>query len=285
MFSSNTRCAAAPGFAAVLTLLNLGACTHHSQASSQVVAKVNDREITVSQLNQALNVIDPDTLTPDVTRRAISSLVDEELLVQSAVESRLDRDPATVAAMERARRQVLAAAYAERVLYPKSPVTLADEEKYFKQNPGLFERRKLYRLTVYTVQPSDMSDLLKADLDTVHSAEQVRDTLEKHQIKYETQHLNTPAEDLPLGKIKEFSEASVGDLLIANGSDGRILLISIVALEDRPLSFEAAKPAIDAFLIKTRNTEAINEHLKAEKKAASISYVGQFAQYAAAVKK
>jgi peptidyl-prolyl cis-trans isomerase C len=281
MHRSNARCAVAWAGALILTSLGLGACTPHSQARSQVVAKVNDHEITVSQLNQALNVIDPETLTPDVTKRAIDSLVDEELLVQSAMQNRLDRDPVTVAAFEHARRQILAETYAERLLYPKAPIALADEESYFKQNPGLFENRKVYRLTVYTLRPTDMSDLLKADLNNTHSADQVRDVLEKHQIKYEAQHLNSPAEDLPLEKVKEFSEASVGDLLIASERDGRILLIAVVGLEDKPLSFEAAKASIDQYLTKKRNTEAIREHLKAEKAAAKISYVGQFAQYAA----
>jgi EpsD family peptidyl-prolyl cis-trans isomerase len=282
---SNARCAGALVGVVILTSLSLTGCTRHSQAKSQVVAKVNDHEITVSQLNQALNVINPDTLTPDVTKRAIESLVDEELLVQSAVQNRLDRDPATVAALEHARRQILAETYAERILYPKAPVSLSEEEKYYKQNPGLFESRKVYRLTVYTLHLADMSDLLKTDLNTTHSAEQVRDVLEKHQIKFETQRLNSPAEDLPLDKVKEFSEASVGDLLIADQRDGRVLLIAVVGLEDKPLSFESAKVSIDQYLTKKRNTEAIQEHLKAEKSVAKISYIGQFGQYAAAGQK
>jgi peptidyl-prolyl cis-trans isomerase C len=285
MYRSNAQSASALAGALVLTSLSLGACTHHSQNKSQVVAKVNDHEITVSQLNQALNDVDPETLTPDVTRHAIDSLVDEELLVQSAVRNRLDRDPETVAALEHARRQILAETYAERVLYPKVPVSLAEEEKYYKENPWLFENRKVYQLTVYTLRPTEMSDLLKADLDQTHAADQVRDVLEKHQIKYEAEHLTSPAEDLPLKKVQQFSEAAVGDLLIANERDGRSLLICVVGIEPKPLSFEASKASIDQFLTKKRNTEAIEEHLRGQKAQAKISYVGQFAQYAAAGQK
>jgi EpsD family peptidyl-prolyl cis-trans isomerase len=265
--------------ALVVSLLDLTACSRHPQTKSQVVAKVNEREITVSQLNQVLDAINPETLTPEVTRRAIDSLVDEELLVQSALHNNLDRDPGTVAAFERARRQILAEAYAERMLYPKTPVSLAEEESYFKHNPALFENRRVYQLTVYTVKESDMSDLLKADLNSTHSADQVRDVLQRHQIKYETQHLNSPAEDLPLDKVRQFAAASVGDLLIANQRDGTDMLICLVALEEKPLSFEAAKASIDQYLTNKRNNEAIQEHLKMEKAAAKIAYVGQFAQY------
>src|SRR5689334_8138215 len=102
----------------VCAVLTLTACSRHAQTNSQVVATVDDREITVSQLNQALAGVNPDALTPALTRQAIDSLVSEELLVRDALQNRLDRDPATVAAIERARRQILAQAYAERVLYP-----------------------------------------------------------------------------------------------------------------------------------------------------------------------
>jgi peptidyl-prolyl cis-trans isomerase C len=127
----------------LLAALCVAGCARHAQTKSQVVAKVNDKEITISQLDQALDSMNPDTLTPEVTRRAIDSLVNEELLVQQALKNKLDRDPATVAALERARRQILAQAYAERMVYPRSPLALAEEEKYYQDHPGLFENRRV----------------------------------------------------------------------------------------------------------------------------------------------
>jgi peptidyl-prolyl cis-trans isomerase C len=99
---------------------------HGATKSSQVVATVNNHEITTSQLNQALEAAGVDQVTPAEEKEAIDSLVAEELLVQDALKSKLDRQPAVVLAMERARRQVLAQAYAERSLY--SPTALEIEE-------------------------------------------------------------------------------------------------------------------------------------------------------------
>jgi peptidyl-prolyl cis-trans isomerase C len=262
----------------VLTLTGLAACGRHQQTNSQVVARVNNGEITVSQLNQALNAADPETVTPQITQKAIDSLVNEELLVQSAITNRLDRDPAAVAAIEHARRQILAEVYAERLVYPKGPISLQEEEQYYRQNPGLFERRKLYQLAAYTIKRSDMSDMLSKDLDSTHSSDQVRDMLDKHQIKYQTQHLHSAAEDLPIEKVGAFAAANVGDVLISDHTDGSVTLISVVGLEDNPLSFEAAKPAIAEFLRKKRNVAALEEHLKVERAAAKIAYLGQFAR-------
>jgi peptidyl-prolyl cis-trans isomerase C len=269
----------------MLVALSIAGCVRHAPGRSQVVVKVNDREITLSQLNQALDSVDSAALTPDVTRRTLDSLVDEELLVQEALKNKLDRDPATVAALEHARRQILAEAYAERMVYPRSPVQLSDEEKYYKEHPGLFENRRVYRLTMYSVPQGQMNDILRSDLNATHSADQVRQVLEKHGIRYETQQMTAPAEDLPIDKVAQFAAASVGDLMIADQDGGKVLLISIVDTEPKPLAFEAAKTAIDQYLTKQRNNEAIQEHLKMDKATADISYVGEFAQYGATARR
>ena len=266
--------------AAWLTACMLAACgtKQHAGTKSQVVARVNDREITTMQLNQKLQALNPATLTPEITRRALSSLIDEELLVQEAQKAKLDRDPATVAAFEHARRQILAQTFAERRIFPRTGVSLTEEEQYYKENPPLFEHRKVYHLTIYTIKNSDMTDLMRADMNTAASSDQVREVLNKHGIKYEVQMVNSPAEDLPMEKLAQFANARAGDLLMAQQSDSKLLLVSIVDVEDRPLTFERAKPVIAAYLTKERNTQAIEDHLKTQRSGAAISYVGEFAR-------
>jgi EpsD family peptidyl-prolyl cis-trans isomerase len=262
----------------VASLWGLAACgsVDRSAGADQVVAKVNDREITVTQLNQALQSVNPIAPTPEQTKETIDSLIDEELLVQAALKIKLDQDPATMAAFERARRQILVQTYAQRVLYPKKSIALAEQQKYYKDNPALFANRKLYHLTVYSVQQSDVTAALTADLNSVHSSDEVRAVLEKHEIKFETRQLNSAAEDLPMEKLSEFAGAEVGDLLIAQQMDGKMLLISIVGLENRSLPFERAKAEIDEYLTKTAHARAVEERLKVEKAVAKISYVGAF---------
>lgn len=264
--------------------LGLVACgsQHHAASKTQVVAKVNDKELTTLQLNQTLQILNPPSLTPEVTQHALSSLVDEEILVQEAQKAQLDREPATVAALEHARRQILAQTFAERQIFPRTQVPLNEQEKYYKDHPALFEHRRIYRLTVYTIHSPDMTDLLSTDLNTVGSADQVRDVLNKHGIKYEVQMVNAPAEDLPLQKIAQFANAKVGDVLTAQQPGGKVLLISVVNLEDKPLTFERAKPTITAYLTKERNSQAIEDHLKLQRTGARISYLGEFSKYSTA---
>jgi EpsD family peptidyl-prolyl cis-trans isomerase len=257
----------------------LSGCGAHSSSkgASQVVAQVNDQSLTVLQLNQALQRAGIDTANPQAIKAAIDSLVDEELLVQQAVKNQLDRDPSVVQAIDQARRRVLAQTYAERMLYPKTPVTLADEEQYYRGHQPLFEHRRLYRLTVFTVQEADLTGGLSGDLDKTHSVDEVRNVLERHEIKYETQQLTPAAEDLPLDKLDQFAKAEVGDLLIAGRGDGKTSLLAVVGVEERPLSFEHAKPVIERYLTTMRNKEATDAYLKRVKETARISVSPHYA--------
>jgi EpsD family peptidyl-prolyl cis-trans isomerase len=229
-------------------------------------------------LNDAIQATGAETATPEATRQAVASLIDEELLVQDALRGKLDRDPSIVQALEHARRQVLARAYAERAIYPKTAISVMEVEKYYRNNPALFENRKLYRGMVFTLQSADVSEALDRDLESAHSADAVRGVLEKHEIRFETQLLDSAAENLPLDKVAQFAQANVGDLLSGRQPNGGSVLISLTSIDPRPLSFERAKPMIENYLLATRNSRTLKEHLKDERAAARISYGAGFTQ-------
>lgn len=249
-----------------------------SKMRSQIVAQVNNENVTVLQLNQALESAGVGAATPETVKAAIDSLVDEELLIQQAVKHQMDRDPSVVQAMDQARRRVLAQAYAQRMLYPKSPITLADEEQYYRSHQALFEHRRLYRLTAFTLPTSDMTERLSDDLSGTHSVDDVRNVLEHHEIKFETQQINSAAEDLPLDKLDEFAKAQVGDLLILGHQDGKTSLLSVVSVEEHPLSFEHAKPIVERYLTTIRNKEATAAYLKRVRETAKISVSARYTQ-------
>jgi peptidyl-prolyl cis-trans isomerase C len=263
-------------WAAVAIALLAGCSGRGSEQHSQVVATVNDHDLTVMQLNQALQASGAEE-NPQSTRKALTSLIDEELLVQQATKNQLDRDPVIMLAMEQARRHLLAQAYAERMVYPKTTVSLGEMEEYYRAHPALFANRRLYRLTVFAIRDSDMSSLLAADLDNARSEDDVRAALQRHEIKFETQPLSASAEELPLDKVDEFAKAKAGDLLIGGQADGKTLLMSVAAVEQRPLSFEHAKPMITQYLTTVRNALAADAYLKKLKETAKIAYAPRYA--------
>jgi EpsD family peptidyl-prolyl cis-trans isomerase len=242
-----------------------------SSKDSQVVATVNDRELTISQLKQMLYSSGSGAVSPDATKQAIDSLVNQELLVQQAVESKLDRDPAVVRALESGRRQVLARAYAERNLYPKEEITEVAKQQYYRSNPALFEHRKIYHVYAYSMRMQDLSQSLRDALEQTHSSDQVRDLLKRREVAFEVHQATIAAEELPLDMLPQFTKASVGDALIMPRSDGKALLLSLVGVADSPLDFDQASGRISQYLVAARNQQAIEDFLKKAKAVAKIT--------------
>ena len=135
-------------------------------APSQVAAKVNGTELTVHQVNYALQRIP--NLDPEQTKAAslqvVRNLVEQEVIAQKALDDKLDRDPAVVQALDAARRQILAEAYMSRKLGTPDEPSDAEVTDYFNQHPELFAKRKIYRLQEISIKaPKDKSRMRAGD--------------------------------------------------------------------------------------------------------------------------
>src|SRR5574340_1355339 len=80
---------------------------------TQVADKVNGTELTVSQVNYALQRIPnhDKNNSKAASLQVIRNLVDQEVLAQAAKSEKLDRDPMVVQALDAARRQTFAEGY------------------------------------------------------------------------------------------------------------------------------------------------------------------------------
>ncbi len=252
----------------------LAACgTQSSSKGTQVVATVNGEEITVLQLNRMLESSGVREVTPEVRRHAIDSLTAEALLVQAALEAKIQRDSGFVQSLEQARRQLLAQLFAERVVYPKSVVTATEIADYYNREPLLFANRRKFRLTTFRAAGADLTPQVSAELQQVKSVNDVRGILDARGIKYETQLASVAPEQLPVEELPAFAKASVGDLFINPGKDGSVMLMSVTAIEDDvPLTLERARPMIEEFLRNSRNRQATDEYLARARASAKIVY-------------
>jgi peptidyl-prolyl cis-trans isomerase C len=256
-----------------LALALVGCHGGSNPKSSQVVATVNDHEITVNQLNQVLASQPPEAVSPLMRQQAMDSLVDEELLVEEAIKRRLDRQPAVVQAMEKAKRQILARAYAESSIYARSPPTNVEVEQYYRDNPILFAGRKLFRATAFAIPRTSFSDTLHAELDKLNSTDQVRDTLDKHGLEYETQFLSIAPEQVPIERLPLFARSQVGNVLTVEQPDGKALIMTVTEIHEAPISLERARPMIRQFLINSRQKEALAAYLRQSKARSKIVYL------------
>ncbi|MGA9164417.1 MAG: EpsD family peptidyl-prolyl cis-trans isomerase [Thiobacillus sp.] len=249
------------------------------KAPSQVAAKVNGTELTVSQVNFALQRIP--NLDKDQTKAAslqvVRNLVDQEVLAQKALSDKLDRDPAVVQAMDAARLQILAEAYMSRKLGAPVEPSEAEITDYFNMHPELFAKRKVYRLQEVSIKaPKDKQDAIRAQLAASKTLNDFGAWLKAENLPVKVSQGVKPAEQLPLEMLPKLAAMPDGQAMIVNTPDG-LLVIVLADSQAQPVTLEQAKPAISRLLQQQARQKAAKAELDALKAAAKIEYVGEFA--------
>ena len=165
MSSISQAIRAAVAFCIGLALVSglTGCGSHAGGTATQVVARVNDYEITVSELGQALNSTPAAEFGEHSTKAALAGLVDEQLLAQEARKAKVDRDPDVLLDMDRSRRQALVRAYLERAVFPQQPIPDAEKRKYYADNPVLFAKRRVFHVATFNMKEKVLSQALKDD--------------------------------------------------------------------------------------------------------------------------
>ncbi|MGL4996832.1 MAG: EpsD family peptidyl-prolyl cis-trans isomerase, partial [Deefgea sp.] len=236
-----------PTVLALSAVFLLAACgdKEEKKSPSQVLAKVNDAEITVHQLNFVL------AQTPNATaeqkQQILDQLIDQELLMEKAVELKLDREPNIVQAIEASKRQILAQAAAERVIGKPAEPTKAAVDEFYAKNPGLFADRKTYDFVMFALPKANYSDAIAAQLDTATTAMQVKAVLDAAKVPFEINESSRAAEQLPMQMLPKFAAMNQGDILAMNEGD-KMVLLQLKASNAAPVTPTDAEPLIKRYL-------------------------------------
>ena len=248
------------------------------KAPTQVAARVNGTELTVHQVNYALQRIpnlDKEQSRP-ASLQVVRNLVDQELLVQKAQTDKLDRDPAVVQALDAARRQILAEAWMGRKLGTPPEPSDAEVSDYFNRHPELFSNRKVYRLQEISIKaPKEKHDAIRAQLTSSKTLNDFAAWLKAENLPAKAAQGVKPAEQLPLAILPKLAEMPDGQAIVMNVPDG-LLVIVLAGSQAQPVTLEQAKPAIARLLQTQARQKAAKAELDALKAAAKIEYMGEF---------
>jgi len=265
-----------------LTLL-LAGCGAAKQAAgtatgsntSQVVARVNGNELTISQLNLALSDNNVTSLDTASTRQVLDDLINEELIVEQALTAKLDRDADVLLRIEQAKRLILAEAYEDRNVYPQAAISETEIHKYYDENPAFFKERRVYRLTAFSTEKATLPDAVSSQLGTVHTADAVRELLNRNGIDFKVEELSEGADAMAIDLVPRLALAKVGDVVPTTHGSGKLAALLLVEdIKSSPLPYEQASSTIENFLTSERNTAALSAYLARLRKGARIEYVG-----------
>lgn len=248
------------------------------KAATQVAAKVNGTELTVHQVNYALQRIP--NLDKEQAKTAslqvVKGLVDQELMLQKAAEDKLDRDPNVVQALDAARRQILAEAWMNRKIGTPAEPSEAEVSEYFNQHPELFSQRKIYRLQEISVKaPGDKLEAVRTQLTKVKNLNEFATWLKTENLPAKAAQGVKPAEQIPLEILPRLAQMPDGQAMAVNTPDG-LLVVVLADSQSQPVTLEQAKPAIARMLQQQARQKAVKAELDALRGAAKIEYVGEF---------
>lgn len=269
---------------AMLALTLAGGCAKKDEEkkkpTTQVAAKVNGDEITVHQVNAQLarapNL--PPEAAPRAKREIITRLVDQQLAVQQAIKTKLDRSPNVVQALEAARADILARAYAESIAKAQ-PKPGADEiKKYYAEHPELFAQRRIYSLEEIAIPASkaDSADAIREQVSKGRALKDIAGWLQSQGIPFQPNVAARSAEQVPMEMLAVIQKMKDGEIRVVSTNAG-LSVIRIAASRSEPVSEEKATPAIQQFLFNRQAAEAVANEMKSLKAGAKIEYMGEFA--------
>lgn len=248
------------------------------KAATQVAAKVNGTELTVHQVNYALQRIP--NLDKEQAKAAslqvVRNLVDQELLAQKALADKLDRDPVVVQALDATRRQILAEAYMTRKLGTMPEPSDAEVAEYFNQHPELFTKRKIYRLQEVAIKaPAEKRDAIRAQLGVSKNMNEFMEWLKAEKLEARPAQGVKAAEQLPLEMVARLSQMPDGQAMVVNAPEGMTVVV-LAGSQAQPVTLEQAKPAIARVLQAQARQKAAKAEMDSVKAAAKVEYVGEF---------
>ena len=269
---------------AAATLAACGGESGDKKVATQVAVKVNGGEVSVHQINQVMqrtNVTSPEQAKA-ASRQVLERLIDQELLVQQAIDKKLDRDPKTLQAIEAAKREVLSRAYLEQVSAGAPKPTESDISAYYAEHPELFSERRIFSLRELAIQAGpDFMPKLQQYMAEPRNMQQVAEWLRSENVRFTANAVTKPAEQLPLEMVKRVHQIKDGQIGVLGTSNG-ILVIEVAASRSVPVDENAARPVIEQFLLNQRKGELAQSEVKKLRESGKIEYMGEFTAPASA---
>jgi EpsD family peptidyl-prolyl cis-trans isomerase len=258
-------------FALVLTLLGVAACRTEKLDESQILARVNADELSIHQFNFALDKISPRALAQGERDALVEKLIDRQLAVQGAFSKGLDRRTEVMMRIEEARRDILAAAYAEEIASAAQAPSNEAIATYYAEHPGVFAERKIYRLREITL-PLDAPALAEAKLrlDKKEDLADVLVWLRQQPGSFSDQMVLRPAEQLPVEVADRLLRVRRGETAAFQLARG-LVIYELQSAEPAPLSWKEAAPLISKHMKKQVEAGLISNELKRLRSTAQIS--------------
>lgn len=269
----NSKSRGLPMVLALSTAL-LVSCGDSKPPATQVVAKVNKDEITSHQIDYLASKTRMTPETAAQTRQKIlERLVDQQLAVQQAIDKKLDRSPEVIAAMDLAKREILARAYFAHLGVAIGEPTEAETKAYYTEHPELFAQRKAFVLQEITVPAAKApKDLLRQQVAANKPLPEISALLKKENIPHSANAAKVTSEQVPLSMLPRVHQLKDGQTGLVETPQA-VFLLRVMNSQPAPIDENAAQRPIRQLLAMQKNRDLIAQTMADLKQKANIEYL------------
>jgi EpsD family peptidyl-prolyl cis-trans isomerase len=251
---------------------------------SEVVAKVNGDELTAGQLTIALQK--QRGTRPDAgdaaSKQVLDQLIDEQIVAQKAIATKLDKDPKVVQQIEAARRDILARRFIEAAAETAGKPAEDAVLKFYDSRPTLFAQRKIYTLQRLDIQaPDNRRTEVDAHVQSLKSSGELTDWLKSQKLAFTTRQEQDASEQLPSPVLDKVATLKEGESMVVPSQLG-VSALTLISSASAPKTLADARPAIEQFLSGQGRRDVIMNLQKTIRDGAKVEYQGRFAALAAA---
>jgi peptidyl-prolyl cis-trans isomerase C len=231
--------------AATASLLALSACGGKDDAAAldkgQVVATVDGKDITVSQLNAELSgvALPAGDQRKQVEIGALQGLVNRTILANIARQRGIDKTPNYVLQQQRADEALLVQMLQRDIASKIAPPTRDEAAKFMTDNPDLFAQRKIFTLDQIQFQmPQDVNKL--RGYEPLKTMEEVESRVIEDGLEHRRQNSQLDSVGANPELIRQITKLPPGEIFIipANGS---VVANKILAAKLEPFTGERAE--------------------------------------------
>ncbi|MEO8442314.1 MAG: EpsD family peptidyl-prolyl cis-trans isomerase, partial [Betaproteobacteria bacterium] len=252
-------------------------CDRGDGAMSPIAAKVNNAEILVAQISSMLarGGLSDEELKKS-RPQALESLIDQQLLVQKALEDKLDRETQTAQALAAARKQVLAQAYMDKAMSAVVKPTPAQIQAFYDKNPMLFAQRRIYRFQEFgAAVPDERFDEVNRIAQKAKTLAEIGAWLKAQNIPFKAIDSTKAAEEMPMELLPNLAKMNDGQIAVLR-APGRVAILQLAQSQQAPLDVQHATLQIEQYLMNAGRLEIAKAEVRKLRDAAQIEYLGEF---------
>ena len=243
--------------------------------------QVNREEVSLRQVEYLLKR-QPGLPADQAPRLVLASLVEQEIAAQAAREDGIDKDPEFVQGIEAARRELLAKLYQERIAAKAARASSDEVDRYYDEHPALFSARRLYTVQEVAVDAGPgTEDKLRALVAAAAAPAGLDEALDRAGWPHRGGLTVLAPERVPLALLQPLAALEEGHSMVAGGAPS-LRVWTLLKTQAAPVAREAAKPAIESYLVGERRRQLVTQRMAELRQSAKVVVAEAFASSASA---